>query len=479
MSIGRSGGSSGGAVITAVVLGFMTVIAMLMAVMFYADASKSKKQMAADMAEINAIVSPAERASDNVKKMVDEAAKEPGRSVLTHLNVQLGNIKRVVMGTDDKSVREIQEALVKSGVGEGVSAIRAIDTLKGEKVAMDKKVKALEAQIASATAAAEGQTAELTKAKAAYDEAIKKMAADLAKIQEDAKSGQTATDEAVKALTQRGEEMAAEYDKKMKEAEAKLASSQAKIVQLTGLVEEIRRLNNNRPDAPNAALEVDGRVIAVDPDRNLAYVNIGSSEHLVMGMTFEVFDPVRGPQADDTGKLRGVATVEVVDIAPNSAACRVVRGSPGRPVLVNDQIANLIYDRSRIFKFYIFGEFDLDNDGSYTIADRDAIEALIHTWGGQIVQPSERQRQLAAALGKDLAKDATLLPLDTDFLIVGKEPELPKPVPADASAEEQRRAVEAKARWDQYIKLVNEAKSFSVPVLNQNRFLTLIGYYRR
>ena len=50
----------------------------------------------------------------------------------------------------------------------------------------------------------------------------------------------------------------------------------------------------------------------------------------------------------------------------------------------------------------------------------------------------------------------------------------------DSRSPNIRAAIEAKKRWNRYIQLLNEAKTLTVPVINQNRFLALIGYiYQR
>jgi len=42
-----------------------------------------------------------------------------------------------------------------------------------------------------------------------------------------------------------------------------------------------------------------------------------------------------------------------------------------------------------------------------------------------------------------------------------------------------REHAEATRNYETYNRLANQARELSVPVLNQNRFLALVGYYRR
>ena len=68
--------------------------------------------------------------------------------------------------------------------------------------------------------------------------------------------------------------------------------------------------------------------------------------------------------------------------------------------------------------------------------------------------------------------------IDTDFLILGSEPQLPnfskeeldQPLNADKLAK-------AKAALDTVNEIRNEARDLHIPILNQNRFLYFVGYY--
>ena len=164
-------------------------------------------------------------------------------------------------------------------------------------------------------------------------------------------------------------------------------------------------------------------------------------------------------EVDPKNNKRGKATIEVMSVGENSATCRIVRQERGRPILEGDLIANIVYDPNVTYRFFVFGDFDLNNTGQSTKTDKQVVERMITEWGGK--------------LGDSLS-------YDTDFLVLGPEPKKPEELPADVVDFVKRSAyAEAKKEYDRYQDLLKDARSLSIPVLNQNRFLSLVGYYRR
>ena len=258
-------------------------------------------------------------------------------------------------------------------------------------------------------------------------------------------------------------------DESIRELQGALASREANIRQLRDII------GGDQPSTPDETRVADGRVIEVNNQLGLVYIDLGRSNHLVLGTTFEVFDPSRGVLVDETGALRGKASIEVVDIAGGSAACRVTRSTFGRPIVANDLIANNVYDKERVFKFYVFGNFDLDGDGVYSVSDADLIGSLIQEWGGQVVDIQEREARITEAYGA-AATDDNVLPLDTDYVVIGSEPEAPVPLPDSVRDPIAiQRNAEASRLWQRYNQVTQEAKALGIPILNQNRFLALVG----
>ncbi len=229
------------------------------------------------------------------------------------------------------------------------------------------------------------------------------------------------------------------------------------------------KLAGRRPDVANAAVrQADGRIVRL-PGNNICYINLGDGDQVTPGLTFEVYDKTTGippipPNATSDEDLPvGKASIEVTRVGATSSECRIVKTSPGAVLSEGDLIENLVYDPNTKYNFFVYGQFDLSNTGRTTSQigasspDTQVIKRLITQWGGQITDKVN---------------------VDTDFVVLGKEPELTaysqeelsQPLIADKAAKE-------KAALDQYQEVRQTAIDLHIPILNQNRFLYYIGYY--
>jgi hypothetical protein len=193
-------------------------------------------------------------------------------------------------------------------------------------------------------------------------------------------------------------------------------------------------------------------------EENVVFINRGRNDHVLLGLTFEVYSRKTGVVSDDTGELRGKGTVEVISVSENSSVCRVVRVTRGQAIVEGDLIANVVYDPNITFKFHVHGDFDIDNVGQVSEVDRRRIETMIEEWGGKLT------RQLT---------------YDVDFLVLGRDPALPERPEDQLDPVAMQRYAADQKRFETYQELIGEAKALKIPVLNQNRFLVLIGYYQR
>jgi colicin import membrane protein len=229
--------------------------------------------------------------------------------------------------------------------------------------------------------------------------------------------------------------------------------------------EQIRQLNERleqmrRQEAQlDAKTDPDGRILTVNENDNTAYINIGRDERVVPGLTFEVFGSGELIKLNEFDDVRGKATVEVVTVNQNSSLVRIVRRDRGTTIGDGDVIANVIYDVNATPKFYVFGNFDIDNTGNATEADQRRVQNMIDRWGGRVVDE---------------------LTPDVDYVVLGERPAAPAPLPPNETRPDViARNVEQTRQYETYLNLIGEARTLNVPILNQNRFLALIGYYRR
>lgn len=222
-----------------------------------------------------------------------------------------------------------------------------------------------------------------------------------------------------------------------------------------------RRIRELRPevDPLKLALQADGEIIAVVDNGQRVYVNVGSAERVSLGLTFEVYSLQTGLTPDGKGK----ASIEVMSLDKHTAECRVLRTTPGDPILVGDLISNVVYDRYRTFGFAILGDFDLNQTGSPSTSDMEKVMAWIKLWGGKISEQTV---------------DSKTMPVvneSTDFVVLGAEPKRPDKLSDSPTPEEKKRYDDQLRRFEDFQNLKAEAKALNIAILSQNQFLNYIG----
>jgi hypothetical protein len=244
-------------------------------------------------------------------------------------------------------------------------------------------------------------------------------------------------------------ESAKQSNQDMLKAEAELKLAQDKIKKIQDSLNAVVP----PPDADVAAFKIDGRVILLDERSKTVFINIGSADHVYPGLTFAIDKNTPIPR-DGKGK----AEIEVYNVGKNVSTARITQWDPKNPIIVDDVIANLVWDRSKTNVFVVAGDFDLDGDGTPDNNGAQRIKALIERWGGKV------EDQIS---------------VDTDFLVLGSEPQQPKkPTIEDTGANTTTtQSYEAEMqKISQYEEALKKAQMLSVPIFNTERFLYFIGY---
>jgi hypothetical protein len=208
------------------------------------------------------------------------------------------------------------------------------------------------------------------------------------------------------------------------------------------------------PDSEVAAYKPDGKIILIDDAAKIAHLNIGSNDRVYRGLTFSVYDKNMPIPRDGKGK----AEIEVFNVGKNISAARIISSDIRKPIILDDIVANLIWNSDKTNVFVVAGEFDLDGDGNLDYEAADRVKALIENWGGRTVD---------------------IVSIDTDFLVLGSSPRLlRKPtfeqIEVDPMATEK---YEASLRTlANYQEVKKHAQALSIPIFNAERFLYFIGY---
>jgi hypothetical protein len=238
------------------------------------------------------------------------------------------------------------------------------------------------------------------------------------------------------------------------------------IVAKEGTIASLRgQLQGMRKTGTNLATEAAGTVIRGRPGTEECYISLGRKDRVMPGMTFSIHDPRIGvklqadtdPNAKPDPEAGGKGGLEVTEVGENESLCRVTFMKKGQHLEQGDLIANPVYqrDRNKKQRFVVYGEFDLDGDGVATASERDRLVRMIGSWGG-IVEDN--------------------LSPETDYLVLGSRPSAASHV--QQSSETPGGIADERAKMQkQYDDLFSEAKRSSVPILNGNRFMAMIGYY--
>jgi hypothetical protein len=224
---------------------------------------------------------------------------------------------------------------------------------------------------------------------------------------------------------------------------------------LKTLEDQVRELKPGGFEPYDILTKADGRVLRAIPGSDVVYINLGAEDRIRPGMTFEVFEPTGHHRPD----LRGKASIEVIAALETTAECRLTRRTPGRPVLEGDVVVNIAYERNRLPKFVVLGEFDLDYDGQKEFDGAEKVAAIIRAWGGRVTDEIDET---------------------TDFVVVGTGPQLPM-LPGDQPVTDVIRSL-ADARLEQlqeYRQDLDQARALYIPIITQNQFLFLTGYSGR
>ena len=193
---------------------------------------------------------------------------------------------------------------------------------------------------------------------------------------------------------------------------------------------------------------VDGHIVSVAEQGAVGYGDLGKKDGVLLGMTFSIFGQ------SDLGKTNPSPKAEcrIVKVMQDACELRVYYPYKGAaPVVSGDVLLNPIYDRERRLRFALVGKMDTKGDG---VDETEQLKALIQEFGGK-VEP--------------------VLTVQTDYLIVGAEPTVPAAPAASESPMVKQMYEEGRKRFIEYTEARARAENFSIPILNLNRFLGLVG----
>lgn len=436
------------------------VFTLVISILFYTQ--RTGAQVAADKAkqDLNKVISSAELNSVEIKQRISELKSG---SLVGSFTKELQDTQTLAnntpQGTFD-SLKAEAEA-VEVHIDKGATLIGEIRRLKAEFTAAQAGYEQAKKDLEEARATSKAAEASKASLVSSYEKSVNSLREELTNltdrfrkyesdtadqrktIEDQLAKGRNDTDIAVKAK----DKDIAERDKMISELRARLATTPG--------APDVKKVN-----APDPSRMPKGKIVAVFLQEHRVYIDRGRNDKVTPGLTFEVFDQSTGiPQDKKDLKARGKASIEVVNVSENTSECRITRMDSKVQLVDGDLLANAVYDPNMKFKFVVFGEFDIDDQGQSTSADKRRIDAMVVDFGGTL-QPD--------------------ITPDTDFLVLGLEPKQPRKLAPDDTNPERLKEYQAALKKVQlYEDAIKRARDLSIPILNQNRFLALTGYYRR
>lgn len=430
----RARGGNTGLAVALVIFGCAFVISTLVAIIFYTKI---------EVAEASALTAERELA-----KYVSPAQVGPANDYLSNDGTMFGSmLSEIKQLQTDLGLANDQVTRLTAATNNMENAFAAKDTEMDEVVA---SLNAEREQYATIMLQRQEKIDDLLREKQALTQQIASLQQQVTALIENA-------DAAAQQRIAELNDQVSDFQSQLQVAVEAAKDARVEYQQLAETLPKLPEPNTTLPDATVASVFGSG---------NDLFITLGRNDGIVLGMTFEVYDPQPLIRLNTQGDARGKATIEVYNLTDDTATCRVVRIDNNEKIEPGDPIVNIGYDPNMDVKMYAFGYFDIDGDGGEN--DIRRIETLILGTTAELTK-----------LSRDDQGNPILTP-DIDYIVLGEKPELPAaPAEGDFDPEAFQIYQRQLAEYESYFRILDDAKLLRIPVLNQNRFLQLSGYYIR
>lgn len=467
-------GSRTGIVVWMVFTSILSLVAVILAIYFYAQGNDAILRLeglqkkynevipeaqltSADVTDLNAFKEDADLGFNGSMKSFDILMKQRD-DLVARLG---GSGYREAISKADALLVPPKTAGTTQPLSGSVTAL--VESLNQQSRGQSNQIAQLTSQLDDANSKLKATSQEVAAARAKFDE-------ELAAVKEEANKALAGTTAYTQSKDATVEQLQADFAKKQTDTQEAQQTLTNQIADLNKQLEQSKlqyqnlqqKLGATRVNTADATVRAaDGTILRV-VSRDVVYIDLGQGDQVAPGLTFQVFDRVEGvpPVGENSGEEnlpRGKASIEVVRVGAGSSECRVIRFQPGQNIIEGDLIANLVYDRNAKYSFTVYGNFDLDQNNVATPGDTEVVKRLVSQWGAT---PSEK------------------ITVDTDFLVIGAEPEVPSFTREELEDPiNSARYAEAVAALEAYQDILRQARDLNVPILNQNRFLYYIGYF--
>jgi len=450
----RSGAGTG-VIVSLVVFVLTTVFLLVLSIIFYAGRVEQTDLTDKAKKDLSTFITSEEQNLDSFQRIV-ASAKADRVSVAGYLNSDLESLRVLVSGAPDTSNESIRSTLNKA-LSNGGSLFLAFERQNRQ---LQERQQELDARISELNSARD-QIASLEQSVSdsvnATAQALAAARVQWSDIQNESEVLAQNVDTHFANRLQRDDRLIGGKTSLIHQLESERDTLIKEKTILANDAADLRELvSTSRMSSIDPAMLVDGSILDVaGTDR--VFIGLGAQDHIVLGMSFEVYDDQSQLRVNEKGELpRGKASIEIIKVGQTTSTAKVTQSTPGRPIVRDNIIVNAIYDPHYKYKFMVHGQFDADGDG-VPEQNNTFIKDRIETWGGIVVESQE------------------FLPGDLDFLVLGIQPQEARPLPRNASEPMINDYVRKQQAFSNYTSLLEQAQDVKIPVLNANRLDILTG----
>jgi hypothetical protein len=437
------------------------LVSTAIAVLFYVQWSKAEKELNDTTARVERVGNRAE-----LTTYAPTLAPDKTSTALGTAKTRLDTLTALVAGSPttpfNDAVARAKSAVKAAGHADNESLTAVVQALAGDRDTKAKQLAELTGQMNNVNTQIRQGSEQFGGRVAALQSDLDDTRRKLEAALQDAQKNAASRDEAVSKAQQQISDATAKMEEERRGSTLEMQQLRNQIARDEQRIQELLVVIRNRTSGgdQNTVGEADGQIVSVNPADNECYINLArniAGNRVQAGLTFTVFDPRSGVRFATEADAAGKGTIEIIQVGETSSLCRITHTTKGQAIQAGDLVANLVFNanRNRTFRFVVSGDFDLDGDGVATADERERLTRLITSWGG--------------AIDNDVSTQ-------TDYVVMGQRPAAPTLPVGDATAPGGA-GNQREQQQKQYDELVVEAKRLSIPVLNANRFLSMIGYY--
>jgi len=310
----RSGAGTG-VIVSLVVFVLATVFLLVLCIVFYAGNREQVELVKQSELDLHIYARSNERSSDTLQDYVS-LAKNANQSVTSYLNGQLQERNRIISGNPNASAEEIRSEFGNILSGSTPLAI-IVRQLQGQLKTRQQEVDSRVSELSDAHAEIDSLEDQLDQQKQFLNDKVQAVMTQWQDVQDESIELNTKANDFFAGRDDRDIRLRGDYKGRILQLETEVDELQIERARLESTVDELRdKIDLGRMSAVNPALLVDGTVLEVSTGDEV-FIDRGSNDRIVLGMTFEVYDSASQLRADQDGNFpRGKASIEVVKIGP-------------------------------------------------------------------------------------------------------------------------------------------------------------------